>query len=124
MSHNHSQTPAAGHDHHDIAKHVRTYLIIGAFLLVGTVITVLAAEIDFGNHYLNIGIGLAIATVKAGLVALFFMHLISEKTAIYMFLSVTVFFVLGLVVLTLWAMNDLPAESEHTRLTKAPVAAH
>ena len=125
MSHDHSKASASGHDHdHDIAKHVRTYLIIGAFLLVGTVITVLAAQIDFGNHHLNIGIGLAIATVKAGLVALFFMHLISEKTAIYMFLGVTVFFVLGLVVLTLWAMNDLPAESEHTRLPKAPVAAH
>ena len=65
-------------DAHDIEKHIRGYLIIGAALILGTIITVLAAQIDFGNHHLNIGIGLLIATVKASLVALYFMHLISE----------------------------------------------
>lgn len=123
MSHDHSKASASGHDH-DISKHVRTYLIIGGFLLIGTVITVLAAQIDFGNHYMNIGIGLAIATIKAGLVALFFMHLISEKTVIYLFLSVTVFFVVGLMVLTMWSMNDLPTASEVVRLNKAAKVAH
>ena len=106
-------------DAHDIEKHVRGYLIIGAALIVGTIITVLAAQVDLGNHYVNIGVGLLIATVKASLVALYFMHLISEKTAIYMFLSVTVFFFAGLVVLTLWASHDLPQDSQHTRLNPA-----
>ena len=106
-------------DAHDIEKHVRGYLIIGAALILGTLITVVAAQIDLGNHHVNIAVGLLIATVKASLVALYFMHLISEKTAIYMFLSVTVFFFAGLVVLTLWASHDLPFESEHVRLNPA-----
>ena len=72
---------------------------------------------------MNIGIGLLIATVKASLVALYFMHLISEKTAIYMFMSVTVFFFAGLVVLTLWASHDMPLGSEHVRLNP-PGAEH
>ncbi len=105
-------------DAHDIQKHVRSYIIIGAILLAGTVLTVLAAQIDFGYHWVNIAVGLLIATVKASLVALFFMHLISEKTAIYMFLSVTVFFFTGLCVLTLWASHDLPKDSVHIRLPK------
>lgn len=109
-------------DAHDIQKHVRSYLIIGAILLVGTVLTVVAAQIDLGNHYVNVGVGLLIATVKASLVALFFMHLISEKTAIYMFMSVTVFFFTGLVVLTLWSSHDLPKDSYHQRLNPAPAA--
>lgn len=48
------------------------YQVIGA-LLVLTVITVAAARVDFGA--LNTVIALAIASVKAGLVLAFFMHL-------------------------------------------------
>jgi cytochrome c oxidase subunit 4 len=124
MSHHPSSKSAAAavHDDHDVSKHVKTYLLIGLFLLIGTGLTVWAATIHFGSHSMNIAIGLLIATVKASLVALFFMHLISEKTAIYMFLSVTVFFFAGLMVLTLWASHDLPLDSEHLRL-KPPAAA-
>lgn len=129
MSHDHSHSKSAAahahaHDDHDVSKHVRTYLLIGAFLLIGTVLTVWAAQIHFGSHAMNIAIGLLIATVKAALVALFFMHLISEKTAIYMFMGVTVFFFAGLMVLTLWASHDLPSNSEFLRLTKPAAAAH
>lgn len=121
MSHDHSHPQTAGgHDDHDVSKHIRTYLLIGVFLLIGTVITVIAAQIDLGNHHLNIGVGLLIATVKASLVALFFMHLISEKTAIYMFMSVTVFFVTGLMVLTLYSFGDHPPGSEYLRLSPPP----
>ena len=110
-------------DAHDIQKHVRSYMIIGAILLAGTVLTVVAAQVDLGSHYVNIGVGLLIATVKASLVALFFMHLISEKTTIYMFLAVTVFFFTGLCVLTLWASHDLPQDAVHTRLPNTVEAA-
>ena len=42
MSDHSSHAPAHsdGHDHHDIAAHVRTYLVVFGALLVGTVITV------------------------------------------------------------------------------------
>lgn len=123
MSHDHSSSKsAAAHDDHDVSKHVRSYLLIGLFLLIGTALTVWAAQIHFGSHAMNIAIGLLIATVKASLVALFFMHLISERSAIYMFLGVTVFFFTGLMVLTLWASHDLPLGAEHMRVPKPATA--
>ncbi len=63
-----------GHEH--AIGHVVPFKIlagVAAALLTLTVITVLAARVDFGN--LNLIIALAIATLKASLVALFFMHL-------------------------------------------------
>jgi len=51
----------------------RIYLIILGFLLVLTAITVGAAYVDFGSF--NLIIAVLIATVKATLVAMFFMHL-------------------------------------------------
>ena len=94
--------------HDDIAKHVRGYLIIGGTLLIGTVITVLASFVDLGHHHLNIALALVIATFKGSLVALFFMHLISERTMIYTVLGFTTVFFIGLMFLTLGAYGDFP----------------
>jgi cytochrome c oxidase subunit 4 len=63
------------------------------------VITVLAFYIPFGNHAVNIAVALAIASVKAFLVAGYFMHLISERKLIYGLLLATGFFFLGLMLL-------------------------
>lgn len=62
---------ASGGKHHIIPLPVY-FKVIGA-LLVLTVVTVAAARVDFGA--LNTVIALAIASVKAGLVLAFFMHL-------------------------------------------------
>jgi caa(3)-type oxidase subunit IV len=51
---------------------------------------------------------LVIASVNAFIVAGFLMHLLSEKKMIYTMLGFTVFFVAGLLGLTMWAMNDMP----------------
>jgi heme/copper-type cytochrome/quinol oxidase subunit 4 len=51
---------------------------------------------------------LVIAAVNAFFVAGFLMHLLSEKKLVYTVLAFTVFFVIGLAGLTLWAMNDFP----------------
>ncbi len=91
----------------DISKHVRGYLIVGATLLIGTVLTVLASYVDLGHHW-NIILALIIATVKASLVALYFMHLISERQMIYLVLGCTFFFFVGLMFLTIWATHDYP----------------
>ena len=96
------------HEAHDAGAHVRTYLIIGAALIVGTILTVWASYINFGSRSINIAVALVIATVKASLVAGFFMHLISERRAIYLILASTAFFFVSLMFLTLWAMNDFP----------------
>jgi cytochrome c oxidase subunit 4 len=91
----------------DVSKHIRGYLIIGGTLLIGTILTVMASYVDLGHHW-NIVLALVIATVKASLVALFFMHLISEKQMIYTVLSFTAFFFIGLMILTLSASHDVP----------------
>ena len=88
------------HDHHDVSKHVRKYLMVGALLLVFTLITVGLSYVDFGSVKANIAIGMAVATFKAALVALIFMHLSAEKQLIYRILIFTGFFVLGLFWLT------------------------
>ena len=88
------------HGHHDVAKHVRKYLMVGALLLVFTLITVGLSYVDFGSAKANMAIGMLVATFKAGLVAAIFMHLSSEKQLIYRILIFTVFFVLGLFWLT------------------------
>jgi cytochrome c oxidase subunit 4 len=59
------------HAHHSSSP--RVYVLTLAALLVLTVVTVAAAYVNFGPA--NVVIALAIATMKASLVALFFMHL-------------------------------------------------
>jgi cytochrome c oxidase subunit 4 len=95
-------------DHSDVSKHVRGYLIIGGTLIIGTVLTVLASYIDLGHGW-NIALALVIATAKASLVALYFMHLISEKQLIYTVLGFTTFFFISLMFITIIAYNDFPA---------------
>jgi cytochrome c oxidase subunit 4 len=95
------------HSHHDVSKHIKGYLIVGGALMIGTLLTVWVSFIDLG-HVGNIILALIIATVKASLVALYFMHLISEKTAIYSVLAATAFFFVGLVFLTIWSLHDFP----------------
>src|SRR5512139_3801982 len=88
-------------DHHEsFNQHVRRYLYVFYALLFGTLITVGASYIPFGNHALNIAVALFIACGKAFLVAGFFMHLISERKLIHGLLFFTVIFFLGLMVLT------------------------
>lgn len=57
----------------------RTYALVLVTLLVLTGITVFAAGINFGSNTVNIVIALTIATIKASLVGLFFMHLLHDK---------------------------------------------
>jgi cytochrome c oxidase subunit 4 len=91
-----------------IKKSVRAYMFVFLALLVGTVFTVWASFINFGSVKVNIAVALFIASVKAFLVAGFFMHLISERKAIYATLATTAFFFVALMGLTLWSMNDFP----------------
>jgi cytochrome c oxidase subunit 4 len=70
-------------------------------------LTVGAAFYDLG-HAFNIALALLIASVKAFLVAGFFMHLLSEKKTIYAILICTVVFFAGLMTLTVMAHYDVP----------------
>lgn len=86
------------HDHADIDKRVRGYLIIGASLLVLTGITVAVAWLELPVKA-AIALALVIASFKASLVAGYFMHLISERKMIYGVLIVTVAFFIFLLFL-------------------------
>src|SRR3974377_1162426 len=94
--------------HDDFRHHVRRYLYVFYALLFGTIVTVAASYIPFGNHAINIGVALAIASGKAFLVAGYFMHLISERKMIYGLLGFTVVFFIGLMFLTVFAFADFP----------------
>lgn len=122
MSHGHSHSSGGGqghsHDAHDVQKDVKKYLMVFGALIVGTIITVAAYFIHFHTFALTVAVALFIASIKAFLVAGYFMHLISEKKMIYGILASTVFFVVGLMFLTIWAMHDYPVLSHVPNMTK------
>jgi cytochrome c oxidase subunit 4 len=70
-----SETTGAGHDDHGLAHVMPVRILVGVFLalMVLTVITVGVTAFDFGEF--NLWVAIIIATVKACLVALYFMHL-------------------------------------------------
>ena len=57
---------------HSTSSPLKTYFLIWGALLVGTYVTYRVAFLDLGPF--NAAVALTIATVKATLVALFFMH--------------------------------------------------
>jgi cytochrome c oxidase subunit 4 len=99
------------HEQEHFQQHIRRYLYVFYALLFGTLITVGASYIPFGHHAINIAVALFIACSKAGLVACYFMHLISERKMIYGILAFTAIFFVGLMFLTVWSSHDFP---QHT----------
>ena len=79
---------------------VRLYVGIWLALMVGTILTVVAAQIDMGP--LNPVVALGIATTKAILVVLFFMHVKYAHEKLTKLVIVTaIFFFLILLALTM-----------------------
>ncbi len=90
----------------DMLKHVKIYILVFVALAVLTLVTVWAAHLQVSSTW-HIVIALSIATVKGALVALFFMHLIDEKKAIYGVLVFTVVFFFALMLLTLFTNSNM-----------------
>jgi cytochrome c oxidase subunit 4 len=74
----------------------RVYLTVFASLLALTVVTVLVSYVDLG--LMNVVVALLIASAKASLVALFFMHLKGESRLVWGFALVPILF-LALIIL-------------------------
>jgi len=91
----------------DIDKHVRTYILVFVTLAILTVVTVGVNTLDLSTGA-AVGLALAIATVKASLVACYFMHLISEKKLIVWVLAMTFFFFLVLMLVPIITASDVP----------------
>ena len=89
---------------HSKSSPLTTYFTVWAALLFGTYITYKAAFLDLYlfNYSLNAAVALIIATTKALLVALFFMHLkgASEKLLKLVVIS-TIFFLFILMALAM-----------------------
>jgi cytochrome c oxidase subunit 4 len=78
----------------EFKKHLSQYWVVFVALICLTAITVGVAYLKLPDRKLAIAIALVIATVKAGMVAGVFMHLLSEKKVIYAVLVLTVAFFL------------------------------
>ena len=83
----------------EMLKHIKIYIFVFLALAVLTLVTVWAAHLEV-SPTMHIVIAMAIATLKAGLVAAFFMHLISENKVLYSILAFTVVFFLVLIFIT------------------------
>src|SRR6185436_12584810 len=88
-----------------VKKSVRTYLMVGALLYVGTVITVAANQVHLAVP-LAITVALIIATIKGSAVAAAFMKLSHEKKWIYGSLILTVVFFSVLMAVPMLTVGD------------------
>ena len=87
-----------GHTAEEIRGEMRRYWIIGLALFLLTVVTVAVSYLDV-SAAMAVFVALLIACFKGGLVAAVFMHLISEKQAIYALLILTAIFFAALMIL-------------------------
>jgi cytochrome c oxidase subunit IV len=97
------------------SSEARTYGLVLVTLLSLTALTVAAAGVHFGNEIFNVVVAMGIATIKASLVALFFMHLRHDKP-----MNALIFFT-GLVFLGVLLMLTLV--DVETRLPVRPSSA-
>ena len=88
----------------------RVYAVIFLSLMLGTGITVWAAFQDFGKY--NIVIALAIATIKATLVVLYFMHARYSPKRTQLVIVCSVFWLAIMLALTL---TDYDTRSHETQ---------
>jgi caa(3)-type oxidase subunit IV len=97
-----ARSPEPGaHDAHDVATHVRGYLIVFGMLMVLTLVTVAVASLQLPVGP-AVAVGLTIAAIKAALVAAVFMHLRHERPLIYAALALTAVVVVSLFGITVW----------------------
>ena len=82
----------------EVKKHVRVYITVFIALMALTLITVAVSTLHL-NVVAAVTVALVIATVKASLVAGYFMHLIYEKKVIYAALILTAVFFIALMFL-------------------------
>jgi cytochrome c oxidase subunit IV len=92
MSHDkaHGQTHTLGQSHASV-QHIlpiRVYMMVFFALMILTAITVFVANIPLGMF--NVPVALGIATVKATLVALFFMHVKYSEKLVSLFLVASI----------------------------------
>ena len=87
------------------AVNVRGYLSVFVALLILTAVTVAVASLEL-TEAMTVAVAVSIATFKAALVAMFFMHLKGEKPMVFWSLGLTGFLMAALFAFVLWTEGD------------------
>lgn len=95
-----------GHSAEDVRKQVKGYIAVFAALMVLTLVTVAVSYLHLSSIGERVTVALIVATVKASLVAVVFMHLKAERFLVYVTLALTAFFVVLVFALPIWAESD------------------
>lgn len=106
-----SPAPAPAAEGHavNLPSYFRRCAAVFLIILCTTSAMVAASFAHLGEGWtLRVALILAIAVVNAFLVAGYLMHLLSERKLVYTVLAFTVVFLIGLMGLTIWAMNGFP----------------
>jgi cytochrome c oxidase subunit 4 len=104
-----------------VSEHIvspKIYLVIFSSLMIGTALTLWAAFQNFGAF--NIVIALGIATIKATLVVLYFMHARYSPKRTHLVIICAVFWLAIMLALTLTDYQERPILGHRT----APNATH
>jgi cytochrome c oxidase subunit 4 len=96
---------APGHDLQAHPVHVKGYLAVFGALMVLTLVTVAVSYLQMPMTP-TVLVALAIASVKAALVAMFFMHLKGERPMVYWSLALTAVLFVALFAFLLWSEGD------------------
>jgi cytochrome c oxidase subunit 4 len=119
----HASAPGAAHDsHHDEIAHVTPVrLLIGVWgaLMVLTIITVAVTSVDFGAR-VNLVVAMGIATVKAGLVVTYFMHLRWDRPFNTLVFLGSLLFVSLFISMTLFDKSEYEPDITEMSLQKGP----
>lgn len=89
----------------DIDRQVRIYIMVFVSLMALTIVTVAVSRLHLPIAG-AVAVALVVATVKGGLVAGYFMHLVSERKLIYWVLIFTVTCFVAVLLLPLWGLFD------------------
>ena len=90
---------------HDVSVQVKGYMVVFGTLLVLTLITVSVSYLHLPVAPAVV-IGLTIATIKATLVAMFFMHLKGERPMVFWPLGLTAVLFVSLIAFVLFSEGD------------------
>ena len=91
--------------HADIDRQVKIYILVFVSLMVLTIVTVAISRLHLPVAG-AVAVALVVATIKGGLVAGYFMHLVSERKLIYWVLGITVAFFFAVLLLPLWGLFE------------------
>ncbi len=89
----------------EIKHHIKTYITVFIALAALTIVTVAISYLDL-TVIPAVILAMVVATIKGSLVASYFMHLISERVAIYWTLFITAAFFILLLALPLGTMAN------------------